>query len=316
MVEDLVLVRMVKQEDGKVTRWRTVVLIAAACGVLSACNGSEPTLAKAAEPANTPAPATSTPKAVSAGDFQTSGPLVVENQVDVAAQREGIVSSVLVDVGSHVRRGQLLAELDNRQLISNRDAAADKVRAIEADGKNWAAQLDIDKADLARAEAMWKADLITKEQVEHARAKVVSSKYEVEREVQNAQTARDSLRSIELELEKTRIVAPFNGVVARRYIRLGQKVAVSDRMFWVTEVKPINVRFTLPEEFVGKIRVGDRVQVFAPSSPSEVHSAKVTLLSPVVDPSSGTIEVQARLGDTSGDLLPGMTVNVLVKRAQ
>ncbi len=297
------------------TRWRTVVLIAAACGVFSACNGSEPTLAKAAEPASSPAP-TSTPKSASTGDFQTSGPLVVENQVDVAAQREGVVSSVLVDVGSHVRRGQLLAELDNRQLVFNRDAAADKVRAIEADGKNWSAQLDIDKADLARAEAMWKADLITKEQVEHARAKVVSSKYEVEREVQNAQTARDSLKSIELELEKTRIVAPFDGVVARRYIRLGQKIAMSDRMFWVTEVKPINVRFTLPEEFVGKIRVGDRVQVFAPSSPNDIHSAKVTLLSPVVDPSSGTIEVQARLGDSSGDLLPGMTVNVVVKRAQ
>ena len=166
------------------------------------------------------------------------------------------------------------------------------------------------------ARAMWKADLITKEQVEHARAKVVSSKFEVEREVENAQTARDSLKGIDLELEKTRVVAPFDGVVARRYVRLGQKVTLGDRMFWVTEVSPMNVRFTLPQEFIGKIRVGDRVSVSAPSESEKTYPARIMLLSPVVDPSSGTIEVQARVAEPAGNLRPGMTVNILVKKTQ
>lgn len=298
-------------------KWQ-LFLIVGLCGVLTACTSGEPTLAKAATPAATPV--TVSPMTAAAtvrpDEFQTSGPLVVENQVDVAAQREGIVARVLVDVGTRVRRGQLLAELDNRQLSSNREMAADKVRAIEADGKNWAAQLDIDKADLARSEAMWKADLITKEQVEHSRAKVVSSKFEVEREVENAQTARDSLKGIELELEKTRIVAPFDGVVARRYVRLGQKIAASDRLFWVTETSPMNVRFTLPQEFIGKINVGDRIKVFGPAESDKIYPAKIMLLSPVVDPSSGTIEVQARVAEPAGSLRPGMTVTVLVKKAQ
>ena len=292
------------------------ILIATFCAALTACTSSEPTLANAATPkATTPVPTASTAPS-NAGEFLASGPLVVENQVDVATQREGVIAKILVDIGSRVRKGQLLAELDSRQLSANREMAADKVRAIEADGKNWSAQLDIDKADLARSEAMWKADLITKEQVEHARAKVVSSKFEVEREVENAQTARDSLKGIDLELEKTRVVAPFDGVVARRYVRLGQKVTVGDRMFWVTEVSPMNVRFTLPQEFIGKISVGDRVSVFAPSEADKTYPAKVMLLSPVVDPSSGTIEVQARVAESAGNLRPGMTVNVLVKKAQ
>jgi membrane fusion protein (multidrug efflux system) len=292
-----------------------IIAAAVLCAGLTACTNSEPTLANAAAPAKlSPAPTSMT--STDNNEFQTSGPIVVENQVDVATQREGIVANVLVEIGTRVRKGQLLAELDNRQLAANREMAADKVRAIEADGKNWAAQLDIDKADLARSEAMWKADLITKEQVEHARAKVVSSKFEVEREVENAQTARDSLKGIELELEKMRIVAPFDGVIARRYVRLGQKVTIGDRMFWVTEVSPLNVRFTLPQEFIGKISVGDRVTVFAPSESEKTYPAKVMLLSPVVDPSSGTIEVQARVSEPAGNLKPGMTVNVLVKKAQ
>ncbi len=297
---------------------RELFLIAIVFGLmLAGCSSSEPTSASAATPpvktAPAPLPGNTKPHQ---DEYQVSGPLVVEHEVDVEAQHEGVVAKVLADVGTRVRRGQLLAELDNRELQANRDTAADKVKAIEADQKNWAAELDMDKADLVRAEAMWKAELITKEQVEHARAKVVSSKFEVEREVNNAQTARDQLRAIEVELDKTRITAPFDGVVARRYIRLGQKVAVNDRMFWVTETSPINVRFTLPQEFVGKIKVGDPVRLFSQDDPNHKYAAKVTLLSPVVDPASGTIDVQARVAEPAGNLRPGMTVTVAVKRAQ
>jgi RND family efflux transporter MFP subunit len=293
---------------------RELVYVAIAFGlILAGCSANEPTAAIAAPPPIQTAPI---PAPSAGGDYQVSGPLVVEHQVDVEAEREGVVAKIQADIGTRVHKGQVLAELDNRELLANRDTAADKVRAIEADGKNWSAQLDIDRADLARAEAMWNADLITKEQVEHARAKVVSSKFEVEREVNNAQTARDQLRAIDLELEKTRIAAPFDGVVARRYIRLGQKVAVNDRMFWVTETSPMNVRFTLPQEFVGKVRVGDSVGLFSADNPNHKYGAKITLLSPVVDPSSGTIDVQARVAEPAGDLRPGMTVTVSVKRAQ
>lgn len=288
--------------------------------ILAGCSANEPTSASAAPPpvkaSMVSASTVPAGTASASGDYQVSGPLVVEHQVDVEAEREGVVAKVVADVGTRVRKGQVLAELDNRELLANRDTAADKVRAIEADGKNWSAQLDIDKADLVRAEAMWNADLITKEQVEHARAKVVSSKYEVEREVNNAQTARDQLRAINLELDKTRIVAPFDGVVARRYIRLGQKVAVNDRMFWVTETSPMNVRFTLPQEFAGKVKVGDAVHVFWPDDPARKYPAKITQLSPVVDPASGTIDVQARVAEPAGELRPGMTVTVTIKRAQ
>lgn len=286
--------------------------------ILAGCSANEPTAASAAAP---PAKASTVPAvngtAAHADEYQVSGPLVVEHQVDVEAQREGVIEKVLAEVGTRVRKGQLLAELDTRELEAARDSAADKVKAIEANQKNWSAQLDVDRADLARAEAMWKADLITREQVEHSRANVVSSKFEVEREVNNAQTARDELRAAELELDKTRIMAPFDGVVARRYIRLGQKVAVNDRMFWVTETSPMDVRFTLPQEFVGRIKVGDAVSLFSQDDPDHRrYAAKITLLSPVVDPSSGTIDVQARVAAPAGDLRPGMTVTVAVKRAQ
>ena len=117
--------------------------------------------------------------------------------------------------------------------------------------------------------------------------------------------------SLELEKEKTRITAPFDGIVARRYVRVGQKVAISDRLFWVTAVSPLEVKFTLPERFVGKLKNGQTVSVeLADGSSAVRHTAAVRQISPVVDPSSGTIEIVARLQGPVPDLRPGMLATI------
>lgn len=277
---------------------------------LSGCS-STPS-ADAASPSAAPIPARA-PAAQSAGGDQAyvaSGPIVVENQVDVAAQREGVIAKILVDTGVPVHKGQTLALLDDRQLTADREAAQAKLHAIEADEKNWEAQNKIDEVDQERAEKMMKYDLITREELDHARFKVTASKYEVEREKENELNAKASLKSLDLELEKTHIEAPFDGVVARRYVRVGQKVAPGDRVFWVTEVAPLLVKFTLPERFAGKTSKGDVVYVSSAAAPETEHRGKITQVSPVVDPASDSIDVVAQLEGKPADLRPGMTASV------
>jgi membrane fusion protein (multidrug efflux system) len=277
----------------------------------TSCGNSRP--ASAAAPSTTQ-PAASVAAAAPADDsFLASGPLVVENQVDVAAQREGMVARTLAEPGTAVRKGQLLAVLDDRQVTAEHDAAAAKVRAVEANLKNWEAEAEVLKADLERSEKMWEAQLITKQQLDHDRYKLVADQYEVERERQELLNARARLRSLELETEKTRILAPFNGVVARRYVRVGQKVALGDRLFWVTSVAPLRVKFTLPERFLGRLQVGELISVSSADEAAATHRAKVIQVSPVVDPSSGTIEVMAELIGPAGGLRPGMTANVRIQ---
>ncbi|MFZ3263965.1 MAG: efflux RND transporter periplasmic adaptor subunit, partial [Terriglobales bacterium] len=192
-------------------------------------------------------PAASTLAAKTAAeDITSSGPIVVENQLDVAAQREGMVAEILADTGKMVRRGDLLAKLDDRELAADRDAAEAKLHSIEANVKNWEAEIKVLEADRDRSEKMWAAQIITKEQLDHDRFKVEADRYELERERQTAINQQDVIRSLNLEVEKTRIVAPFDGVVARRYVRAGQRVASGDRLFWVTAIAPLRVTFTLP----------------------------------------------------------------------
>ncbi len=241
--------------------------------------------------------------------FVASGPIMVENQVDVSAQRDGVVAEIYAEVGKAVRKGELLAKLDDRQLTAERDAAEAKLRSGSYDQKNWEAKVKMDEVDLDRAEKMMQADLITKEQLEHARFKLVASRNELEREKQDYVNAQASLRALQLELEKTQIRAPFDGIVARRYVRVGQKAAEGDRLFWVTATGPLRVKFTVPERFFGSVNKGADVDLTS-VLPDQRFKARIIEVSPVVDPASGTFEVTAQLVGDTGQLHPGMSANI------
>jgi membrane fusion protein (multidrug efflux system) len=297
--------------EGHVKRF--VVLLGIATGLMwmTGCSSDRTatvSAAAAAPPAAAPARQVAA-KTSNPEDFETSGPVVVENQVDVAAQREGVLAKILVDVGTPVHKGQILAQMDDRQLAAQYEATVAKAAAIEQDAQNWETEIKLVETDLARDEQLYKYQLITQQQLEHSRYKLIGAKQQREREVQNTNEARATANALRLELEKTRILSPFEGVVARRYVRVGQKVTANDRLFWVTATSPLNVRFTLPEQMLGKVRLGQELRVTSAAA-TEAHTAKITFMSPVVDPSSGTIEVQAQVVGAPGDLRPGMTVNV------
>lgn len=288
----------------------SLLFAATALAIAIGCSDSRPSSPIAAatrvEAANVPAS-----PAVDDSMFVASGPIVVENQVDVMAQREGVVWKTFTEPGDAVHKGQALGELDNRQLLAERQASEAHIRSIGYDEKNWEAKVKMGEIDLERAEKMMAADLITREQLDHERFKLISSRNELERERQDKVNAEAALRSLDLEIEKTRISAPFDGVVARRYVRAGQKVTNGDRLFWITAVAPLRVKFTLPERFVGHVKKGDLVEVSPVNGPADLkHAAKVIQVSPVIDPASGTIEVVAELAGPPEGFRPGMTASV------
>lgn len=282
-------------------------LLAMGCGDEKAPVGG---VTNAAAPAATPAPAKpATPKPsepVDAG-LAVSGPIIVEHQVDLTAQRDGLLLKIYVDAPARVKAGTLLAELDGRQIQANLAAARAKTRSIEADLKNWEAEAQVLKADYGRQQHLMELGLTSQEQLEHAKYKAESDQWDILRVKETLNTAREEEHSLEIEMEKTRLTAPFNGLIARRYVREGQNVTKGERLFWVTAEAPLLMRFTLPEKYFGKMRTGQPVEVTCADAPAEKHLAKVKQVSPVVDPSSGTFEVLVELTGDRGTLRPGMT---------
>jgi RND family efflux transporter MFP subunit len=241
---------------------------------------------------------------------QVSGPIIVEHQIEVMSQRDGIVAKIFVDTGARVKAGALLAQLDDRQITANLEAARAKSRGVQADLKNWQSEAQVLKADYARAQNLWDLGLTSEEQLQHAKYKAESDQWDIKRVEESLNTARQDERSLEIELEKTKIIAPFQALVARRYLHEGQNVAKGDRMFWITAEGPLMMRFTVPENFFGRIKRGQLMEVNSPDVPGESHAARVKQVSPVIDPSSGTFEVLVELTGDRGTLRPGMNANV------
>ena len=295
----------------------TIAVLVAIVFCTSSCGGgqSAPAVTNAApapiEPAKTtPAPSVSASVEPEDAFINVSGPIIVEHQVEMTAQRDGIVQKVFFDAPARVKPGTLLAKMDDRQIAANLEAARAKSRSIAADLKNWEAEAQVLQADYVRAKRLWDLGLIAEEQLEHAKYKTESDQWDIQRVKEMLNTAHDEERSLELELDKTKIIAPFSGLIARRYMREGQNVAKGERLFWVTAEAPLLVRVTLPEKNFGHVRQGQAVEVSSADVPGEKHGARIKEISPVVDPSSGTFEVLVELLGDRGSLRPGMTANV------
>jgi len=293
----------------KIILWTVVIVATQVLG----CESDKPPIAAVSNAASLPAAAPPAPVPVDPA-LTVSGPIIVENEVDLAAQRDGVVARIFYDVPARVRAGTLLAQLDDRELQANLDSARAKSRSIEDDLNNWKAEREVMQADYVRAQELWHEGLTSSEQLQHAKYQVESHDWDIKRVSELLNDSQAEERSLELEVEKTKIVAPFDGLIARRYVRQWQSVAKGDRLFWITSEGPLLVRFTLPEKFFGKIRVGRVFEVDAADAPGEHHSARVRETSPVVDPASGTFEVLVELAGNRGSLRPGMTAAVHLDR--
>ena len=242
--------------------------------------------------------------------FTASGPLVVEHQLDLLAQRDGVISRLAADVGIRVKMGDVLAELDNRQLTADLEAARSKANSADAELKSWQSEEKVLDSDYERAKKLWDAQLIPFEQFEHTKYKAEEEHFEVQRAQQSLAAANATRESIALELDKTRIRAPFSGVISRRYIRDGQEVTRGDRLFWITGDGPLRMGFTMPEKFINQIKKGMEVNLTTSDLPDRSYKAKVVEVSPVIDPSSGSFEVLIQVENSRTDLRPGMNASV------
>ncbi len=293
-----------------------IVLFAFAAALLTGgCGGTEPAASAVSSGVASSAPASKVAPSAEVADtsFVVSGPIIVEHQVEITAQRDGYLAKVLFDAPSRVKAGTILARLDDQQVSANLEAARAKSRSIEADLKNWRSEAEVLKADYGRQQNLWNLGLTSQEQLEHAKYKAESDQWDIQRVQETLNTAHQEERSLELELEKTKITAPFGGLIARRYVREGQSVTKGERLFWVTAEAPLLMRFTLPEKYFGRVRSLQQFEITSPNIPDEKHAARVKQVSPVIDPSSGTFEVLVELTGDHGGLRPGMTANLKIE---
>ena len=211
--------------------------------------------------------------------------LMVEREVGVGTRIAGIIDAIEADRGQFVRKGQALATLDQREFELDRRAAEAAFAAADA--------------DFQRYKELFGEKLASKAELEQRRAR-----YE---------QARVDLEKAKLTIDRSVIRAPFDGIVVDRTARIGQKVLVEDTtpLFKVSALEPLLARVYLAERWLDRLRVGDRVSVASTQFPAAQSAGKISFLSPVIDPGSGTFQVIVSVPRDSGRIFrPGTAVRV------
>jgi len=205
--------------------------------------------------------------------------LYVEHDATIYARSTGVVESIMADLGSRVSAGQALARLES---------ADQRIALAQAEEK-----FANTRQSAERQRALKAADIVT-----------VADSERVEFEHREA-TLR--LRQAQRDLELTRIVAPFAGVVTARRARLHSLVSAGDTLFRLTALGPVLAAVHVPEATADGLRIGSGAEVVGHGGTTV--QARVIRASPMIDAASGTREIILQL--TAGHrLTPGSSVTV------
>lgn len=291
-----------------------MALVAAGCGDSSAISPSH------AGPTDTGNRAAVSPVA-QLGPGSVLGPtashevlsvLSVEHQVDVATERDGVVVSIAQDEGSAVKKGEVLGQLDDRTLQIETIKARDDLQVAQNNVKYKQAELKAKGAALTRQQQLRDLGLSSQADLEQAEFEARGAEYDMHGWEAMAESSQAEIHRLEIELDQTRLRAPFPGAVVVRYVREGQQVAKGDKCFRVSQLAPLEVQFQIPESSAQRPTRGAPVGLALVSDPNRAISARVMKISPVIDPASDSYSVTAELtGKGLTDLRPGMAVRVI-----
>lgn len=241
--------------------------------------------------------------------------------VSLHAKVPGYVDRILVDRGSVVAKGDLLAELSAPEMAAQIAEAQSKVQAADAERIQAEAQLAaaqstsdrIHKAAQTPGAIAGNEVILAEKQVEAARAALTSRQ-------QSSRAAEAMLRALVDMQAYLKITAPFDGVITDRLVHPGALVGpgADPVVLILQQVSRLRLVVAIPEENVGEIVQGVRVTFTIPAQPARTYSGTVARIAKTLDQKTRTMPVELDVVNRDGSLAPGMypTVKWLVRRAR
>jgi HlyD family secretion protein len=278
----------------------------------------------------------------------SSGRVITPERIELGAELVGNVARRLVDEGTRVRPGQVLAELDASELRAAADQAASSLAEAEARLEQLR-QVSRPVADqnLAQAEAnlaqanseyervrkLAEAGFYSPSKLDEARraqdaaraareAALVQAKGNrpegVETRLAEArrEQARASLALARAKLDNTVIRAPVSGIVVRKHIEPGDVVTQGKKLFELAAEGETQIDLEIDEKNLGRLAIGQTAEVVADAYPGKPFRAEIFFIAAAVDAQKGSVEIKLRVPESPAFLKPDMTVSAEIRVGQ
>ncbi len=247
----------------------------------------------------------------------------------IFARADGYMKTRKVDLGDHVKEGQLMAEIEtpelDQQITQARASLAQSqaaIKELQADIELSRANLNLAKVTLDRWDHLATKGAVSKQEHDEKRADYDVKKAQTDRAEASLSTAQETVHASDANLKRLQemkgfasVTAPFDGVVTARNIDIGTLInagndGISKEMFRVAKLTPIRVFVNVPQAYVQEIHPGQTAQLRVQELPNRVFPAQVARIANSLDASSRAMLVILMTPNTDGALYPGMYTQV------
>jgi membrane fusion protein, multidrug efflux system len=228
-----------------------------------------------------------------------TGSLRAQQEADVAADASGRVVELLVERGTVVKAGDPLVRLDtgtSSLAATQAGAQAEQARA----------NAEFAKQECERADTLFQQQIIPKAEYDRRKTACSTTQEQVRAAQAGAALARRNVSNATVR-------APFTGVVAERFVTLGQFVNPASRIATVVAVDPLRLEASVPEVNVGAVKRGLPVEFLVAAYPDELFSGTVKFVSPIIRPQSRDLVIEAVVPNKDGRLRAGMFAEVKLR---
>lgn len=220
-------------------------------------------------------------------EFPITGVLLPDEEVDLSFETSGKVVEINFEEGSTVKKGQLLAKVNDRQL--------------QAQLQRLLAQLKLAEDRVFRQNALLERDAVSKEAYEQVKTDLATLKADID--------------IVKANIELTELRAPFDGVIGLRQISVGSYASPTTLVAKLTKIAPLKVQFSVPERYASQIKRGTKltfnIEGRLDSFPAEVYAVEST-----IDPTMHNFMVRALYPNTGHTLLPGRYASIRLKKQE
>ena len=206
----------------------------------------------------------------------STGTFVANESIEIRPEISGVIFDLNFDDGEYVRKGDVLARMDQRDIIA-------EIKKVEVD-------LELAESLLQRADTLLKIDALSKEEYDQIKNQVATLKAEKE--------------ILQVRLDKTELTAPFTGILGLRNISQGAYVQAGQVLTSLHLLDPIKMDFSVPERYSRQMNIGDLVH-FTVAGLQDTFDAKVRALDPQIDVETRSRMIRTTAYNKDLKFLPG-----------
>lgn len=270
------------------------------------------------EPASTPAATPAAQQPVRTSGLVASGYVVARRQATVSAEITGRIRDVLVEEGTVVEEGQILAYLDDERARIQLDVLIAQRTAADARSRSLLADLEEARRVLSRAQILVEREVGSQAAVTAAQARVSSLESQLAGARADAASVRQQIRSQEDLIDRHIVRSPFAGVVIAKNAQVGEILSPASAgggftrtgVATLVDMASLEIEVDVNESQIGRVSANQRVEARLDAYPDWRIRAHVEAIIPTADRSRATIRVRVAFDERDDRILPDMAARV------